>query len=75
LKKRCDTADPDYEAEFRQAITSTIPLFINLLQAKAPDVRFQSVYVIGELANHGERQLKSVVAQLTRIPKSSFVKP
>jgi hypothetical protein len=74
VKKRRDAADPNYEVEFRGAITCLIPLFINLLEDKDWGVRFESVKVIGKLADHGEHSLKRVAAQLTRSTKSSVAK-
>jgi hypothetical protein len=52
-----------------------IPSFNKLLEDKDRDVRRETVKSIGNLANHGEQQLVGIAAELTRIVKSSFVKP
>jgi hypothetical protein len=43
------------EVEFREAIASTIPWFIQVLEDEYWDVRLKAVEVIGELAHHGEQ--------------------
>jgi hypothetical protein len=48
----------EYAAEFREAIRSTIPLFIRLLEDKAWPIRLQSVVIVVNLANYGEWDLK-----------------
>ena len=66
--------DTHYEAELREAISSTIPSFIKLPEDKAWPVRLQSIDAIGKLVHHGERLLENIVAQLIRAAKPSFVK-
>jgi hypothetical protein len=53
-KALCPT-DPDYEVEFRGAITSIIPSFIKVLEDKNWVVRSDGIEVIGEWVNYGER--------------------
>jgi hypothetical protein len=69
------TADEPYEAEFREPIASTIPLFIRWLEHKAWPVRLQGIGIIGNLANHSEWLLKRIETHLTESTKSSSVKP
>jgi hypothetical protein len=69
------TANQDYTAEFYHAVASSIPFLVKPLEDKAEDIRCETVKVIGELADHSEWQLEGIPAQLTRITKSSFVKP
>jgi hypothetical protein len=57
IKKHCGTADPDYEVDFREAITDTIPSFVRPLEDKASAVRRETVKLIANLATHGEWQL------------------
>jgi hypothetical protein len=63
------------EVEFREVIASSIPLFIEMLEHENGPVRSAIVELIGKLVNHGVWRLGSITAQLTHIPKSSFVKP
>jgi hypothetical protein len=54
VKTYCGTAHLDYKVEFHEAITGTIPWFINRLEDEHYDVRLKTVEIIGELVNHGE---------------------
>jgi hypothetical protein len=63
------------EAEFREAITSSIPLLITKLGHKDISVRSAVAELVGKLVNYSEQRLVSITAKLTRILKSSFVKP
>jgi hypothetical protein len=47
-------ADPDYEAEFREGIASTIPSIIKALDDKEWTIRRDTVQLFSKLANHGE---------------------
>jgi hypothetical protein len=42
------------EVEFREAITSSIPSFITLLENEDGSIRGKTVDLIDKLANHGE---------------------
>jgi HEAT repeat protein len=75
VRKHCGTAEPHYEVEFRDASAGTIPLLIKGLEDKDKNVRLEAVEVIGKSVNYGEWELDGITAQLTRIIKSSFVKP
>jgi HEAT repeat protein len=69
MEKHCSIADSGSEAEFREAVASTIPLVIERLEDEDWGVRLKTVEVIGKLANHGEQQLTSIAAQLTTSTK------
>jgi hypothetical protein len=75
-RKHRGAADPDDEAEFREALTSAIPLLIKRIENKEEDedLRLEAIEVIGKLVNHGERHLETIAAQLIRTTKSNFVK-
>ena len=72
-----DTADGEYEVEFREAIARTIPFLMLLLDDEREDIRRGALDLFGNLANHGKGELKNpfIVARLTRTTKMSFVKP
>jgi HEAT repeat protein len=53
-------ADRDYEAEFREGITSAVPLLIKRFNDEKRQVRREAVKIIGKLGNHGERQLNAL---------------
>jgi HEAT repeat len=53
--KSNEATDPNDEVEFHEAIKRMIPLFIKLLEDGDWAVRFESVEVVGKLANYGER--------------------
>jgi hypothetical protein len=55
VEKQCATTDQEYEAEFREAIATMVPSFIQLLEDGDEGVRLKAIEVIGELANHGQR--------------------
>ena len=59
MRKQCGTADPYYEAEFREAITSTIPSFVQRLDEGDWHVQLETLQMIDRLANHGECQSKN----------------
>jgi hypothetical protein len=63
------------EVEFREAMTSSIPLLIKKVEHKTRSVRLAMAELIGKLVNHGEWQLGSIMPQLTQILKPSFVRP
>jgi HEAT repeat protein len=75
--KHCGTADGEYKVEFREAIARTIPFLMLLLDDEREDIRQGALELFGNLANHGEGELKNpfVVARLTQTIKMSFVKP
>jgi hypothetical protein len=62
IERHCSIVDPGYEAEFREAIASRILLIMKRLEDEDEGVRWGVVEVIGKLANHGERGLKSIAA-------------
>jgi hypothetical protein len=61
--------------EFREAIANTIPSLNELLDDSDKGVREEIIELVGNLANHGEVAVKSIVAQLTRTTKLNFAKP
>jgi hypothetical protein len=68
-------ANSDRKAEFRGAIATTIPSLIKLLEDGDYHVRLYTIRVFGKLANYGEPQFDTIVAQLTRIVKPSLTRP
>jgi hypothetical protein len=58
VEKQRGTADPDYEANFFEAIARTIPFLNQLLEEGDEDTQWKTVELVGNLANHGECQLK-----------------
>jgi len=54
LESTCGTTDLDYEVEFRQAVARTIPSLNKLLENEENCVRWNTIELIGNLANHGE---------------------
>jgi hypothetical protein len=75
VRTHCGAVNPDYEVNFREAIARAIPSLTKRLEDDEEDVRLAIVKIIGKLADHGEWQVESTAVQLTRITKSSFVKP
>jgi hypothetical protein len=73
--KRYGTADQRYEVEFLEAVASMIPSFTKLLEDEEEVIRFKTITLIGQLANHGERESKGIAVKLTWTIKLSFVKP
>jgi hypothetical protein len=59
LKTRCDTTNPGYEGEFREAISRIIPSFIELLGDGNENIRRKTAELVGKLANYGKFQLKT----------------
>jgi len=47
-------ANAGCEVEFCEAVARTIPPLIKLLDDKAKEVRWETVKLIGKLANHGK---------------------
>jgi hypothetical protein len=73
VRRRCDTADLEYKAEFHEAIESIIPSLIKWLGHQNEDFRLKGIELIGKLANHGEWQLNGSGTQLTRATKPSCI--
>jgi hypothetical protein len=60
VRQHCRTADPSYEVEFRQAIANTIQWVF-----KYTGIPWEACVLFVTVAEHGEWQLESIVAQLT----------
>jgi len=48
------TVNAKYKVEFHGAIAKVIPSLIKLLEDQDDDVRWETVELIGKLANHGK---------------------
>ena len=64
-------ADPDYEVEFREGITTIIPSLIKLLEDDEEHIRRNTFDLLCKLADHGESQVVHIATQLTRTVKLS----